>query len=1036
MKIFRGLVEIYDLVIDSQTKLEKRLMAEDLITLRVTTSSPLDLRVGDYTTLNGINYEINRPAKFKKTSDVEYNYEVQMEGTIYRLLDKLVQLNGKIEFYLTGSCADFINLIIDNINTIDTGWTKGTAIDDGLDTNWRTLYVNAQSCKQFMDTIASEFSGESVVVNKEISIVERVEHTTDLTFEVGKGKGLYELSRDSVDKENTVTRVFVYGSTRNIPTDYRNGEKRLIFHNPITLTNSLEDTSEYSKIVEKTVTFEGIYPRFTGTIGTVSADVLTISCPLMDFDLNEQLLPDTTAKVVFLSGDLMGQTIEVSKFDNVSNGLTLKPLTTGIIGTPIYPSAAFPPAAGDKFTFIDIKMPDSYIVNAEATLKLMGEKWLAYYSKARVKYTLTLDARYIRDSAISLHIGDIVTIIDSELGINSEIRITALSMSLDGKEITAEISNYKDEIWEKGINAALTDTIQKLTEAAAAAAAAGDNINNLNETFNNFNPGFDQITGLPKDNAALVAYLNSIGANKLVDVSSAIISGAIVWDQGLTYKATDINYKILGVTYTAQAKDIPLEAADANLSRIDTIYVDIFGNLEVATGTPAINPIGTILNSAYQLEVITVRIGPGALVPENVDITTVYNENIEWTTSATADTYVTIDFESLVEPLNGTKRIAIKIAVSNEALNAPLHFIGENYQGGRIFWLSTDGKKGLIAAVEDTALSAIYSRLSGSSNYSTGATGKAIGTGQSNSTLMLANSAAAGGAVKFCDEFTIDGFDDWFLPSEDELIALHFRRYEVGNFANKTYWSSREWDWQQAVCISFSDGAAHISKKNNSFSVRAIRAFDDTAVEPGSLIDSLTTTATKLTFAHTEALPVNEAILSLFIKSSKAWKVNSMLLIESFLGATKTGSVVISPATNLYGYKPADAGWQMIAVSLNRFATTRTTIDGFKISLAGSWLNNFELGIDDIRFQYSSIVAAKDEPANKTDYHFVENPDGVRVEFTTSSPYVPGSTQVSKNGIRQICGAGQDYTETDGKIIFAIAPKSTAGLICDYKTTG
>lgn len=459
----------------------------------------------------------------------------------------------------------------------------------------------------------------------------------------------------------------------------------------------------------------------------------------------------------------------------------------------------------------------------------------------------------------------------------------------------------------------------------------------------------------------LKKYLASFMVNSASDARSMLISGAIVWKTALTYTSTDIVYQILGVKYTAQAKDITLTPADPNLSRIDLFYVDAFGSLQVKNGTPAINPASPVLNST-QLEVMTVLIAPGALVPSDVNIEKVYDEHTleEWATSEVHNNNIAVDFNSADATLNGSKRIKIAIVIPNTAIDAPLHFIGEKYQGGVIFWLSADGKSGLICSLEDTAIDVFWSPLSGFSVYTTGAAGLAIGTGAANSALMLANDAAKDQAVRYCNDLMIGIYNDWFMPSEKELDAMYFRRYVIGNFATKTYWSSTESAWNKARCISFGNGVAYTRDKNNRYCVRAIRAFDDNTLPTNQPIASYNITDTSLIFEAPAPVDVTGGILSLNIKSSLPWLQNSILLIESFLGSVRMGSVAISPATNLFGYKPEDDTWQMVALNMFNFAPSKPTLDAFKISLIGSWPNNIDLGFDDIRFQHSNIVTAAD----------------------------------------------------------------------------
>ncbi|MGD9931766.1 MAG: phage tail protein [Mangrovibacterium sp.] len=462
MKIYRNGIEIYDLTIDNKTQLSQKLMGRDLITMNVTVDSKLDIQVNDYITHNGVTYTVNRPVSETKISEVEYRYTVQFEGPYYQLLDKIVMLNGKAEFYLTGYLTDFVDLIVSNINEIHTGWTKGTVVAS----DWKNVYFSGKTCKEALEQLATDFSVEFSIVGKTINLVERVENATLLTFQHGKGNGLYELSRENVDDGNTVTRVHAFGSKRNIPYDYRGGAGRLVFQN-LDGTRYLENTSEYSRIIEKVVVFENIWPRFEGAVSTVSTDKLTITCPAIDFDLNDQLLAGITAKVVFLDGDLMGNQFEVSAYDHATKSITL--IQGASEGGLVMPKAdTFYANPGDKFVFVDILMPQSYIDTAEASLKAAAQAYLDYYSRLRVKYKLSLDYRYIRDNAITLKVGDVIRVIDADLGIDKQIRITGISANLDNSGIEADISNFIEERFQKQVTSQLNDTLASIASLESA----------------------------------------------------------------------------------------------------------------------------------------------------------------------------------------------------------------------------------------------------------------------------------------------------------------------------------------------------------------------------------------------------------------------------------------------------------------------------------------------------------------------------------------------------------------------------------------
>jgi hypothetical protein len=435
---------------------------------------------------------------------------------------------------------------------------------------------------------------------------------------------------------------------------------------------------------------------------------------------------------------------------------------------------------------------------------------------------------------------------------------------------------------------------------------------------------------------------------------TTILSGSIIWASGLTYNATNLTYKILGTSYSAMARQITLAPADATYPRIDLFYVDTLGNVNVATGTPATNPTSPILTTR-QLEVMTVLVAAGATAPTGTTAEAIYDENndaTEWMCEAASDTYVGIDLASTVAPQSGTKSIKVSILVPDSAPEVPVHTIGETYQGGKIFWIDpTDSKKGLIAAAEDTASNVFWSRLSGYSDYGTGATAMEIGTGKANTDLMLANEAAAGEAASYCDTLIIGAYTDWYMPSQGELETMYFRRADIGNLGTKTYWSSTEDAWNKGRCVAFSNGTAYARLKNNAYSVRGIRAFNDADIENNVPVLTFAPSRTSLTFTRAEAVGATSGVLSFYLKTSLDWLPSTVLSIETWLGNEKTGSCSLS-ASNLMGYNPASSEWQLVAVPMAKFSPTGATLDRFVFALKGSWPNNMDLCIDLARYQH------------------------------------------------------------------------------------
>jgi hypothetical protein len=112
-----------------------------------------------------------------------------------------------------------------------------------------------------------------------------------------------------------------------------------------------------------------------------------------------------------------------------------------------------------------------------------------------------------------------------------------------------------------------------------------------------------------------------------------------------------------------------------------------------------------------------------------------------------------------------------------------------------------------------------------------GGTSVALGEGKNNTTLIVNSreNTQRPYAAKYCDDLSINGFDDWFLPSQDELDFVYWRLASKGLGELKTvgfgYWSSSEYDETLAWGQGFNAGVKGKIEKRELFLVRAIRSF-------------------------------------------------------------------------------------------------------------------------------------------------------------------------------------------------------------------
>lgn len=153
--------------------------------------------------------------------------------------------------------------------------------------------------------------------------------------------------------------------------------------------------------------------------------------------------------------------------------------------------------------------------------------------------------------------------------------------------------------------------------------------------------------------------------------------------------------------------------------------------------------------------------------------------------------------------------------------------IGDNIEGGIVFYLDGHGG-GLVCAENDLSNDCEWGCLETEITSGNGADESDIGTGQANTLAIITDCGSeVGYAAKICHFYDDGTYDDWYLPSKDELNLMWELRYRIGNFSGSdSYWSSTEHSDSTRACRQwFATGDQGSHKKDVSNSVRAIRTF-------------------------------------------------------------------------------------------------------------------------------------------------------------------------------------------------------------------
>jgi len=152
---------------------------------------------------------------------------------------------------------------------------------------------------------------------------------------------------------------------------------------------------------------------------------------------------------------------------------------------------------------------------------------------------------------------------------------------------------------------------------------------------------------------------------------------------------------------------------------------------------------------------------------------------------------------SVFAPLGVSTGYAAEASAAGAASNASLR-IGDSHAGGKVAYIFRHGDRGYVAGQ-------VHGLIAGNEDLP---------------------SSHWNEAIKSCKEYRGGGFEDWRLPSKDELDKLYINRIAIGGFKERNYyWSGTESDLNDAWDQSFRTGSHNLGYKLDNNRIRPVRTF-------------------------------------------------------------------------------------------------------------------------------------------------------------------------------------------------------------------
>ena len=419
---------------------------EDFISLPVSSESPLILELGDYVDLR-THFEgylggqvskvyklISKPKPSFKNG--VYKYDLHFDAYYYdwnRYVFKYTPSNpgSEASWSLTANLAIHLDLILENLKECGfyyNGTDFSYAIDSTVSTEALAMTYDNIHILDALFELAKK-AGCDCWISDNIINFGRCEFQDFVTFEIGVQAK--DMSR-SESSGSFATRVYAFGSTRNIPSNYRplaegivvNGvvQRRLMLPEGTPFVDAKQNLKP-EEIVEAIVTFDNVYPKYVGTIDKVSIysdtveneDGTTTTTNFYRFSdsgitfSKDYILPNENLRVKFESGRLNGMEFDV-KFNPI--GLSEK-LTDGswnrdaqlweivlneTYGRPL-PDSVLCPSIDDKYILLGFdptKISDlGFIARAEQELLVEAQKYVAKASLNDGTFTVPLVSSWV-----------------------------------------------------------------------------------------------------------------------------------------------------------------------------------------------------------------------------------------------------------------------------------------------------------------------------------------------------------------------------------------------------------------------------------------------------------------------------------------------------------------------------------------------------------------------------------------------------------------------------------------------------------------
>lgn len=333
--------------INEGSKRKFLLMKEDYITLKFSLENPVSFKLGDF--VDDPRFGLFELCDLYKptynSSNGGYDFELRLDAYYWKWKNKLFKYmpeaaRQEASWNLTATLDVHAGAFLRGLAAL--GYTyKGTpfecSIDEAVDSSAKLVSYDNMNMLDALFKMAETWECECWVTDSVIHFG-RCEHHSAVDLEMGANVAEMTASNS---QGTYATRIYAFGSTRNLPADYRPVTEEAVVNGVVQKRLMLPADTPFidaypgliaEEAIESVVVFDDVYPRNVGTMSDVTTKEYTDSIENADGSVTKEewnayrfkdvgltfskdyVLPGEELHIIFQSGVLNGMDFTV-RFD-------------------------------------------------------------------------------------------------------------------------------------------------------------------------------------------------------------------------------------------------------------------------------------------------------------------------------------------------------------------------------------------------------------------------------------------------------------------------------------------------------------------------------------------------------------------------------------------------------------------------------------------------------------------------------------------------------------------------------------------------